>query len=408
MAAVPASLSASSTAGSTLWDQLHQAILWGRRALLGAAAFVLFVALIQGFWLYRQAADIHPLLGLGTLAAFAGGAVLVAIPAYRFLKMPAVVHPPAIPTAATLEIGHLRAEAKYLDRYLANCGRNPEFAPRIAEIDRARGQLEALRRRLGKATPGQAAEFDAELTAWVRAAVSPLLREVDQKADRIIYQESLTVGLATAASPNGTLDAFVMLWRSTRLVSQIATLYYGRPGLWGTLAVCADVSVATALAGFLQNVTDSLGGLLAKSIGGATGVVAGPAVDGVTNGLVLIRIGYLARERCRSFREWDTATRRNALASALASTQKVAVGLATEILRQVGSRVGAAAGAVVASAGRAAGSAAGQAIQTASMIAGQAADVAGSAAESVWAAANDLSQALQARLRGNRPNEDGA
>jgi hypothetical protein len=61
----------------------------------------------------------------------------------------------------------------------------------------------------------------------------------------------------------------------------------------------------------------------------------------VTNALVLVRIGYLARERCRSFRRWDLETRRGAVLASLAATQKVALGLTTELLRQVGSGLGA-------------------------------------------------------------------
>ena len=90
------------------------------------------------------------------------------------------------------------------------------------------------------------------------------------------------------------------------------------------------------MAGYIQNLTDSLGSIVAKSVGGVAGVVAGPAMEGTTNALVLIRIGYLAQERCRSLRRWDACARRNALVSALASTQKVAFGLTAEIVRQAG------------------------------------------------------------------------
>jgi hypothetical protein len=148
------------------------------------------------------------------------------------------------------------------------------------------------------------------------------------------------VGLATAASPNGVLDAFVMLWRSVRLVSELGLLYYGRPGVWGVLAICRDVSAAVAVAGYMQNVTNSLGNILTGTLGRAGGLIAGPAVDGITNALVLIRIGHLAKERCRSYRRWDAATRRNAILSALSATQSVGVGLAAEILRRVGSGMG--------------------------------------------------------------------
>ena len=184
-------------------------------------------------------------------------------------------------------------------------------------------------------------EVTAKLSEWSNRRMMPVLSDVDEKADRLIYQEALSVGLATAASPNGVLDAFVMLWRGVRLVSEIGILYYGRPGLWGTLAICRDVSFAVAVAGYMQNVTHSLGSILAGTLGKAGGMVAGPAVDGITNALVLIRIGHLAKERCRSYRRWDASARKNAILSAVSATQSVAFGLATEILRQVGSGVSA-------------------------------------------------------------------
>ena len=69
-------------------------------------------------------------------------------------------------------------------------------------------------------------------------------------------------------------------------------------------------------------------------------MVVAPAIDGITNALVLVRIGYLTKERCRSFRQWDTKAQQSALIKALAATQKVALGLTGEILRKVGTGLG--------------------------------------------------------------------
>lgn len=381
-------VAAAATRPSSLWDQLHQAITWGKLLLLGVLAISSSLVALQVFWLYRTTSDVHPALGVLVLVGVGVGATIVAVPAYKFFRVPRIVFPPAIPDRASLALSHLRAEARFLDRYLAHAAGNPELSGKAGSIAAARSELAVLRTRLSAASANQLDAFDTELTTWTRRTMTGLLAELDERADRVIYQEALTVGLATAASPNGTLDAFVMLWRATRLVSQLAVLYYGRPGLWGTLAVMRDVSVATAMAGFLQNVTDSLGGLIAKSIGGATGVVAGPAVDGVTNALVLIRIGYLARERCRSFREWDARTRKSALVNALNATQKVAVGLAMEIMRQVGGKVGAVAEAVFSGASKAAGS-----------TIDKVGDLANQAYSSVMAAASHFGQSLQSRFR---------
>ena len=45
------------------------------------------------------------------------------------------------------------------------------------------------------------------------------------------------MGIATAVSPNGTLDAFIVLLRNANMVSRIANLYYGRPGARGSLVI---------------------------------------------------------------------------------------------------------------------------------------------------------------------------
>lgn len=381
-----------------LWDQFHRMIRWGKTLLYVSFGLLAFILLAEASRVHALAAAIHPWMGHVSLVAMGVGLALVGYPAVQFLKMPRVVDPPPVPEREQVGLRHLRAEHRYLDRYLLNCDRNPEFSSRHEGILRARAELAELGKRLASATENNAAEMDRELCAWTRTRMSAVLAETDERADRMIYQEALAVGLATAASPNGTLDAFVMLWRSVRLVSQLSVLYYGRPGVWGTLLVCRDVSVATALAGFLQNVTDSLGGLLAKSLGGATGVVAGPAVDGVTNALVLIRIGYLAKERCRSFRHWDAQTRKSALGSALNATQKVAVGLTMEILRQVGGKLGMVAGMVASGVGSAAGKL-GTATES---IRQAAANAAGSVAQS----AADLRQSIEERLGRKRNEQD--
>jgi hypothetical protein len=171
--------------------------------------------------------------------------------------------------------------------------------------------------------------------AHVDAELTYLLRYLDMAA------RNPELGVGTAASPNGVLDAYLMLWRSLALVSRLAVLYYGRPGVLGTLRVARDVGMATAGAASLQSAGDSLGSVLARTAGGLTGVLGGPAFQGVTNAVVLVRVGYLARERCRSFRRWDLDARKSALRGAVGATQRVAVGLATEILRQVGYGIGA-------------------------------------------------------------------
>jgi hypothetical protein len=343
--------------------------------------------------MYQTLAGVHPWLGGAALVGVGVGMALVLAPAWRFLRMPRVVEPPPLPADGKLTPAQCLAEVRYLDRYLANCSRNPSFGSKRVAITAARTELIPIITQARMANSGNVSAVTDRLLSWSHRSMVPVLADVDARADRLIYQEALAVGLATAASPNGVLDAFVMLWRSVRLVSEIGVLYYGRPGIWGMLAICRDVSLAVAIAGYMQNVTQSLGNVLASTLGKAGGLVAGPAVDGITNALVLIRIGYLAKERCRSYRRWDAATRRSAVVNALSATQMVAFGLSAEILRQVGSGVSAIASGLasrMSDVGESAMDAAETVASTATRVANDVADVATRAAEAAYSGAQSV------------------
>lgn len=376
---VPTSAARSVENTSALWKQLHRAYIWFRRALFAISLLMIAFLVLEGVRMYQTLAGIHPWLGVLGLVGVGIGIALVVAPIWKLVRMPRVVEPPPLPPDGKLTRQAFAVEVKYLDRYLTNCARNPFFFPQRTQIIAAREELTLIASEAKAKTNDDMEAMTARLKSWSTRCMVPVLKDVDSRADRLIYQEALAVGLATAASPNGVLDAFVMLWRSVRLIGEIGTLYYGRPGIGGTIAICRDVSMAVAVAGYMQNISNSLGGVLAKTLGGVGGIVAGPAVDGVTNALVLIRIGYLAKERCRSYRHWDAAARRSAVLSAMSATQHVAIGLATEILRQVGGGVTAVAGQVFTKASEF-GGAAYRTVGSAAEVAGQAASDAADAA----------------------------
>jgi uncharacterized membrane protein YcjF (UPF0283 family) len=368
-----------------LWRQFAAMYRWGKIAF--SVGIVLFATLLlgQGLWIVRTAGEVHPwlggLVGVGLLAACG---YLLGVPMLKYLRTPKVVEPPTTSTGA-VQPSDVRQLTRYLDKVLANGLANPALSDTHAAIRTARPQLADFARKARTVKPLDAVQLDKELAEWADRTLPAIWKPIDQRVERLIYQEAVTVGVATALSPNGTLDAYVMLWRSTNLISEIATIYYGRPGFLGTLAVCRDVAVATAVAGYVQSVTDSLGNLALHSIGGVTGVVAGPAMDGVTNALVLTRIGYLAQRRCHSYRPWNPAMRKSALLSAISSTRKVAFGLSSEVLRTAGVGIGAVAGAAASSV---------------AMVAESAAEKVGAAASAVAQSAAGIGSTLKNRILG--------
>jgi len=283
--------------------------------------------------LSEVASEVHPALGWIVIAVSLFLAVrLLGVPVYRFLRMPVTLTPP------DLGDGNARAVAKrldYLGRYLAALRNNPILASTRPEVEKVRREATTLRAEMaGRSDPrGALIEFERE-------RVEPLLLPLDRAADRVIRAEALSVGLATALSPNGTLDAALVLWRNANLVSRIANIYYGRPGVRGSFLILRDVSSAALLATYLEGLSEVAGGLLSGLLGSVAGIVAGPLVDGSVNAVATLRVGHLAKGRCRSFRAWTDATRRQVLADAVAAAKERSGDVIKEIVRRAGSGIG--------------------------------------------------------------------
>jgi putative membrane protein len=316
---------------------------------VGAAVFAL-MALSQAWNLVHAAWTLHPAAGVATAAVLlAAVGYFIGRPIAAYLTRPKVAEPPALPEGRAPTPGELRRVTKYMAHALDAAERNPELAETRGLLPAARRELAAWDAKLASASADQGAALEKELAAWADRTMDPIWKPVDAKVEQAIHAEAVNVGIATAVSPNGTLDAYVMLWRATHLVGRIAELHYGRPGLVGSLHVCRDVAVATAVAGYLQSFTESLGNLAMRTIGGVAGMMAGPVAEGVTNALVMTRIGQLARVRCRSYRQWTPLQQKHALVAAFSATQKAAMGITAEILRRTGTGLGAVAGAAASS-----------------------------------------------------------
>jgi len=325
--------------------------VWRWIKIFASVVVVVFALsiLLQAVTFVRMAYETNAVLGwVVGIGVVAGLGLLIGAPIAKYIKTPRVVEPPKVSDPEAPTAGDLRAVVGYLDAVLVHAEKNPHFAETREKIPAARVELAAFRDRIRPMTGTEGQVLDREIAIWADRTLGPIWKPVDRLVERLIYQEAVTVGVATAVSPNGTLDAYLMLWRSTNLIAKIAEIQYGRPGIFGTLAVCRDVAAATAVAGTIQSVTDSLGNIAMHSIGGATGMLAGPVSEGITNALVLTRIGYLADARCKSYRAWSRTQQKHALISALGATKKVALGLSTEIVRKAGVGLGAVAEAAAA------------------------------------------------------------
>jgi hypothetical protein len=132
---------------------------------------------------------------------------------------------------------------------------------------------------------------------------------------------------------SGTFDAWLVMWRNLSLVAKLAAIYYGRPGIRGTFFVIRDVATAMLLATKLQGALEGAANFFGTWFGKAGSAVMGPAADGAVNALVTVRIGYVAKARCRSFRVWTDTSLKSVLVACFKEASSHGKGVVVDIMR---------------------------------------------------------------------------
>ena len=181
--------------------------------------------------------------------------------------------------------------------------------------------------------------LNKDVLSLERGTINRLLEPLDAQAREVIRKEALAVGIATAVSWNGTIDAFFVLWRNCNLVSHLGKIYYGRPGVRGTLSILRDVSAATIASAYLQDLTDMAGQAIGGMFGKHVGLVAAPLLDGGVNAVATLRIGHLAKARCRAFSSWKEPSTVDAVSGALREAAGFSKDVVTEVIKTVGGGV---------------------------------------------------------------------
>ncbi len=291
---------------------LARAWTWGRRLLWTLGIAFAAIIVLEAIHLHRLLESIHPLVAwtiTGTLGAallYWGGRA-----AWRYLRTPRVISPPDLPTTAEKwSPSQRRVYREFAVRYLERQSRNPHLPER--QRDRVGGAVDAIR----AADTASARTLVEQVEREVGAVLEPL----DETARRLIRRTAVEVAIATAVSPSILLDSLITLAHNMNLISKLADLYYGRPGLFGTLRVARDVFGAAVAAGALEVVSDNLTTVASEITGSWSTRLLGPLGQGAVNGVVTMRLGAAARKRCRSlsgsridWRPWRVADYRDAV-----------------------------------------------------------------------------------------------
>lgn len=325
-------------------QQWELAAQWaqGWRVVKVAASVVVGIAFLmvvgQGYLFYRLFDDLHPVAGLVYIVVLTAAlAWLVARPVAAFLSMPVAARPPDIlidPKAPDPKA--IAARLTYDIRYLKMLAANPEVSAEAAQIEESIAKGRALAARAGRATPEEAFALSIDLQTFEREHIEALLAPLDKRVNQIIHAEAVGVGVATAISMNGTVDAFIVLWRNANLVARVSRIYFGRPHLMGSLRILRDVAAIVVAARALEDVTDITGEVVGSLLGRMGGLIAGPVMDGGINAMMTLKLGYLAKRRCRSFKGWTAVQAAAISEGALQEVKAESGSVITDLLKRVG------------------------------------------------------------------------
>ena len=123
-----------------------------------------------------------------------------------------------------------------------------------------------------------------------------VLRPLDEAAYAAVRRAARDTAIGASVSPVAGLDALIVLWRSLRMVREIAEVYGLRPTRLSVLALIRRMFLTATFA----VTADVMGDVLGAHLGGRlAGLVSGKLAEGVFAGVRTARLGLLAIEQCR-------------------------------------------------------------------------------------------------------------
>lgn len=142
---------------------------------------------------------------------------------------------------------------------------------------------------------------DAEVLALFEQYV---MRDCDKQAQQIIWRAGTDSSLAVAVSPFALADMLLVVWRSSRMLRQLALLYGAPVGQLRSLALLKRALAALLWAGSSELALDLAADLLSSEL---TAKLSARAGQGVVAGLLVARLGTLAQQQLRPLPLQQTA-----------------------------------------------------------------------------------------------------
>ena len=238
-----------------------------RRIALLLASFIVVVFAVflfnQTAQIVQSARTVNPTFGDGVMwALIFAYCVSLITPVILWFKVPKRMSPPAV------------AEGEEYESFMA------DFRKRLSRNSRLRGM------------PLSTAEH-------IDAATQLL----DKQADEVVASTASAVFLSTAVLQSGRLDVMVVFAAQTRLIWQVAHVYYQRPSLRDFVQLYANVASTAFLAAGIEDVDiDALvGTVFGSTVAAIPGmhILTSSILTGSANAFLTLRVGMITKEYCR-------------------------------------------------------------------------------------------------------------
>ncbi len=283
-----------------------------RLTLIVVGVLLSFIAFMEVVRAYQTLRDLHPAAGYLFVGVIAAGMLWLGVYYWKTVgTRPRVLMVPEIGRFETATARQLRKYARYLARYLYRLGINPN----LSEPQRQQA-VEARKKILGVLESAPAKEpILAVIEETEEQAIWPLLKEIDEKANRHVRDSMRDVMIFVTLSPYKSIDLAVVVYRNIRMVVDLIKMYNARPAMKEQLGIFYDIFTIVATVNYIhlgRNLFESLGSRVP-----GVGRFLDDIAQGIGAGFLTTVTGHAAMQRCRAFDGWNPKQARDSVLSHL-------------------------------------------------------------------------------------------
>ncbi|MGB3183854.1 MAG: DUF697 domain-containing protein [Cyclobacteriaceae bacterium] len=172
---------------------------------------------------------------------------------------------------------------------------------------------------------------------------------LDARAREIMDETAKSVFVTTAISQNGKLDALTVFATQTKMVYQIARLYYQRPSLRDLLHLYGNVGAASLFAvsieemditeqvePVIRSMVKNTAGRSIPFIGSITHIITDSLMEGTVNAFLTLRVGVITSRFCGAVHTLTPAqARRSAFIEASGMLRKLVLSVSGTVINAI-------------------------------------------------------------------------